>query len=121
MPTYAYRCPGCGHQFEKFHKMNLTTPHACPQCETVAVQVITGGAGLVFKGSGFYITDYKKAGQKRGKNEEQDSKAAEKESKAGKKEGKAEKKESKAEKNKAEGGGKATDKASGSKKSGGES
>jgi putative FmdB family regulatory protein len=60
MPTYAYRCPACGHEFEKFHKMSARTRPKCPVCGGVAQRVITGGAGLHFKGSGFYVTDYKK-------------------------------------------------------------
>ncbi len=60
MPTYAYLCPSCGHKFEKFHKMSVTKRPACPECRTTTERQITGGAGLVFKGSGFYITDYKK-------------------------------------------------------------
>jgi putative FmdB family regulatory protein len=64
MPTYAYRCLSCGHEFEKFHKMTVRTRPKCPECGTTAERVITGGAGLHFKGSGFYITDYPKKGQK---------------------------------------------------------
>jgi putative FmdB family regulatory protein len=65
MPTYAYRCPACGHEFQKFHKMSARPRLKCPECGTVAQRVITGGAGLHFKGSGFYITDYKRPkGQK---------------------------------------------------------
>lgn len=60
MPTYAYRCPRCAHAFERFHKMNDSAPQACPECGAAGERVITGGAGLVFKGSGFYITDYKR-------------------------------------------------------------
>jgi putative FmdB family regulatory protein len=60
MPTYVYRCPSCGHQFEKFHKITVKTRPKCPRCGKPAERVITGGAGLLFKGSGFYITDYKK-------------------------------------------------------------
>jgi putative FmdB family regulatory protein len=63
MPTYAYRCPSCGHEFQKFHKMNVRTRPKCPECGTRAERIITGGAGLLFKGSGFYATDYKKAPQ----------------------------------------------------------
>jgi putative FmdB family regulatory protein len=57
MPTYAYQCPKCGHEFHKFHKMHARRPK-CPECGTTADRKITGGAGLVFKGSGFYVTDY---------------------------------------------------------------
>lgn len=62
MPTYNYRCPSCGHQFEKFEKMNARTRAKCPKCGTRAERLISGGTGLVFKGSGFYATDYKRSG-----------------------------------------------------------
>lgn len=64
MPTYVYQCPKCGHEFEKFHKMTAKVRPKCPQCRTVAERRITGGAGLLFKGSGFYITDYKQGAAK---------------------------------------------------------
>ncbi len=66
MPTYHYRCPSCGHDFEKFEKMDAKARPKCPQCGTRAERQISGGAGLLFKGSGFYITDYKrpKGGEK---------------------------------------------------------
>ncbi len=63
MPNYAYRCLKCGHEFQKFQKMSDKTRPRCPKCKSKVERVITGGAGLVFKGSGFYITDYKKAGK----------------------------------------------------------
>ena len=63
MPTYAYRCPE-GHEFDRVQKINAPPGATCPQCGQAAQRVITGGAGLVFKGSGFYITDYKRAGKK---------------------------------------------------------
>jgi putative FmdB family regulatory protein len=62
MPTYEYRCPD-GHVFEKFQKMTEKPRTKCPQCGKVAIRKISGGAGLVFKGSGFYITDYGKDGK----------------------------------------------------------
>jgi putative FmdB family regulatory protein len=62
MPTYEYRCPE-GHVFEKFQKMSEKPRTKCPQCGKVATRKISGGAGLVFKGSGFYITDYGKDGK----------------------------------------------------------
>lgn len=62
MPTYEYRCPQ-GHEFEKLQKMSSATRVKCPQCGRVASRRISGGAGLVFKGSGFYITDYGKDGK----------------------------------------------------------
>lgn len=59
MPTYGYRCPA-GHEYEKFQKITDQTRAKCPTCGKRGERLITGGAGLVFKGSGFYITDYKK-------------------------------------------------------------
>src|SRR5437762_13236096 len=62
MPTYEYKCPA-GHSFEKFYPtMNDQRRVKCPTCGKMADRQISGGAGLVFKGSGFYITDYKRAG-----------------------------------------------------------
>ena len=59
MPTYAYRCRKCGHEFELVHSIKDETPKRCPRCRGRAVRVPAGGAGLLFKGSGFYITDYR--------------------------------------------------------------
>ncbi len=81
MPTYEYKCPN-GHLFEKyFPRMNDRRHLPCPTCGKTAERVISGGAGLVFKGSGFYITDYKRAGekqdQKEGESKPAESKPAE--------------------------------------------
>ena len=62
MPTYEYACPK-GHEFELFQKMSDKPRAKCPECGSVAVRQISGGAGLHFKGSGFYITDYGKDGK----------------------------------------------------------
>ena len=62
MPTYEYECPD-GHQFEKLQKMSDKPRATCPVCGKPAVRKISGGAGQVFKGSGFYITDYGKDGK----------------------------------------------------------
>ncbi|MGH7511487.1 MAG: FmdB family zinc ribbon protein [Gemmatimonadales bacterium] len=62
MPTYEYQCPE-GHVFEKFQKMTDRPRAKCPVCGKPATRKISGGAGLVFKGSGFYITDYGKDGK----------------------------------------------------------
>jgi putative FmdB family regulatory protein len=59
MPTYEYRCPSCANDFEKFQKMSDEPVAECPECGTAAVRRLSGGAGLLFKGSGFYITDYR--------------------------------------------------------------
>jgi putative FmdB family regulatory protein len=62
MPTYEYQCPE-GHVFEKFQKITEKPRARCPVCGKPAVRKISGGAGLLFKGSGFYITDYGKDGK----------------------------------------------------------
>lgn len=62
MPTYEYQCPS-GHTFEKFQKMTERPRAKCPTCGQPASRRISGGAGLLFKGSGFYITDYGKDGK----------------------------------------------------------
>lgn len=58
MPTYEYRCPK-GHDFELFQKMSDPPEASCPECGAAAERKLSGGAGLLFKGSGFYITDYR--------------------------------------------------------------
>ena len=65
MPTYEYRCPK-GHTFEKFYpRVGGARRLNCPICGKKAERLISGGVGLVFKGSGFYATDYKRAGEKK--------------------------------------------------------
>jgi putative FmdB family regulatory protein len=59
MPTYDYRCKKCSHRFEVFHGIKDETPQRCPRCRGAAVRVPAGGSGLLFKGSGFYVTDYR--------------------------------------------------------------
>ena len=59
MPTYDYRCTKCGRTFELFHSIKDETPKRCPRCRGRAKRVPSGGVGLLFKGSGFYITDYR--------------------------------------------------------------
>lgn len=60
MPTYEYKCDACGHTFEKFQSMSSAPVRKCPQCGKSKVKRLLGiGAGVIFKGSGFYITDYR--------------------------------------------------------------
>ena len=72
MPTYEYRCRACGARFERFQKMTADPVSVCPDCgEEEVERLISPGGGLVFKGSGFYATDYreppkKAAGEKEG-------------------------------------------------------
>jgi putative FmdB family regulatory protein len=60
MPTYEYKCEACGHRFEKFQSITAAPIRKCPACNKSKVKRLIGmGAGLLFKGSGFYITDYR--------------------------------------------------------------
>ena len=59
MPTYEYRCNECGHEFEAFQMMTEPPVKKCPVCSGKVIRKISGGAGFLFKGSGFYITDYR--------------------------------------------------------------
>lgn len=60
MPTYEYQCAACGHHFEEFQSMSAKPIKKCPKCGKNKVQrLISGGAGFIFKGSGFYETDYR--------------------------------------------------------------
>jgi putative FmdB family regulatory protein len=73
MPTYEYRCAE-GHEFERFQRISDRPVGKCPTCGARAVRKISGGQGLIFKGSGFYITDYGKDGK--GPRKEPDTGAA---------------------------------------------
>jgi putative FmdB family regulatory protein len=61
MPTYEFRCPN-GHEFERFYRKISDAASAlpCPECGAIAARQLSAGAGLLFKGSGFYLTDYGK-------------------------------------------------------------
>ena len=59
MPTYEYYCTSCGFEFEEFQSIASEPINICPKCEGQVKRKISGGTGLIFKGSGFYITDYK--------------------------------------------------------------
>jgi putative FmdB family regulatory protein len=64
MPTYEYVCDACGHEFELLQRMSDPAVRKCPECAKLKVRrIISGGAGVIFKGSGFYETDYKRARQ----------------------------------------------------------
>ena len=80
MPTYDYECTACGHRFEKFQPMTARAIRKCPSCGQRAVRRLIGtGAWVIFKGSGFYQTDYRSESYK---------KAAEKDKAAGSSSGK---------------------------------
>jgi len=61
MPTYEYKCSNCGFLFEEFQSMNDEPIKNCPKCKGKVQRLIGAGAGMIFKGSGFYLTDYKKS------------------------------------------------------------
>ena len=63
MPTYDYQCDSCGHVFEAFQSMSDDPLRQCPECSENALRrLISGGSGVIFKGSGFYVTDSRKPG-----------------------------------------------------------
>ena len=79
MPTYEYKCNACGHTFEKFQSITADPVKKCPQCGKLKVKrLISAGAGLLFKGSGFYETDYRSSSYQSGAkaDKEASSKAA---------------------------------------------
>ncbi|MFP4300958.1 MAG: FmdB family zinc ribbon protein [Alkalispirochaetaceae bacterium] len=62
MPTYDYQCDSCGHVFEAFQSMSDDPLRECPECKEAALRrLISGGSGVIFKGSGFYVTDSRKS------------------------------------------------------------
>ena len=69
MPTYDYLCEACGHEWELFQSMKDLPVKSCPTCKKRKAKRLMGvGAGLIFKGTGFYETDYKRAGSSKKKN-----------------------------------------------------
>lgn len=61
MPTYEYRCTSCGHEFEALQSISEPPVAFCPECKGKPERLITGGAGFLLKGTGFYQTDYRSA------------------------------------------------------------
>lgn len=77
MPTYEYQCKTCGHRFDYFQSISSDPLVHCPRNECIqeeeekkgtgdVIRLVSGGAGLVFKGEGFYLTDYVRKGEKGG-------------------------------------------------------
>ena len=75
MPNYDYRCQTCGHTFEVFQRMNDPKLEDCPQddCDGSVKRLLGTGAGVIFKGSGFYQTDYRSDSYKKGESKEKNS------------------------------------------------
>jgi putative FmdB family regulatory protein len=83
MPTYEYQCTSCGHYFEAFQRITEEPLNNCPKCGKRVKRLIGGGAGIIFKGSGFYTTDNKRSsivtggnGSAKGRHAQEESKPA---------------------------------------------
>ncbi len=84
MPTYEYQCDACGYRFERFQSITARSIRKCPECGKQKVQrLISAGAGFIFKGSGFYETDYRSEQYK--KDAKADSEASKKSAESSKK------------------------------------
>ncbi len=84
MPTYQYECAACGHNFEKFQSITAKAVKKCPECGKRKVErLISAGAGFIFKGSGFYITDYRSKEYKEAAKKDKDAAKKDKETASG--------------------------------------
>lgn len=82
MPTYDYRCKSCGHEFAAFQSITADALKKCPECGEDSLQRLIGsGAGIIFKGSGFYETDYKRSRTGSGEPKKKESKSSDSSSK----------------------------------------
>ncbi len=82
MPTYEYRCPK-GHEFDLFQRMSDEPGATCPECAEPAERLMSGGAGLIFKGEGFYITDYRSDAYKKAASSDKEAASSEKKASSG--------------------------------------
>jgi putative FmdB family regulatory protein len=74
MPTYEYKCENCGYEFEQFQSITAKPLRMCPKCDKRGLKRLIGaGAGVIFKGSGFYETDYRSESYKKAEKKEKDS------------------------------------------------
>ncbi|WP_182868481.1 FmdB family zinc ribbon protein [Rhodopirellula sp. JC639] len=84
MPTYDYECGACGHEMELFQGINDPVKKKCPECGKLKLKRLFGsGAAIVFKGSGFYQTDYRSEGYKKAAKADKKSGESKSESKSG--------------------------------------
>ena len=90
MPTYDYLCEACDHEFELFQTISEPIKRKCPECKKPKLRRLFGtGAAVVFKGSGFYQTDYRSESYKKGAEKDKKSKEKPKENKGEKSSGKS--------------------------------
>lgn len=86
MPTYDYICKNCGHKFERFQSITARPLRKCPECGKISLKRLIGtGSGIIFKGSGFYQTDYRSESYKKAEKSEKpatDTDTTKKETKA---------------------------------------
>ncbi|MEZ6018383.1 MAG: zinc ribbon domain-containing protein [Planctomycetota bacterium] len=83
MPTYDYRCKACGHTFELFQSMSDREKRKCPECSKLSLERLIGaGAGLIFKGSGYYLTDYRSKSYEEGRKADMEASKAPPEAKS---------------------------------------
>ncbi len=95
MPTYDYRCGNCGHEFELFQSMSARVLKKCPQCEKLSLKRLIGsGAAVLFKGSGFYTTDYRSESYQKQAKAEKDKQSTKTDKSKTKQSGTADKKKS---------------------------
>jgi len=83
VPTYEYECKKCGHRFEKFQSMKDEPLKECEKCGGEVRRLVSGGAGILFKGSGFYQTDYRSDSYRKKAKSETGEKSEKKEKPAG--------------------------------------
>lgn len=76
MPTYEYLCTSCQHKFEEFQRISEPPLKTCPTCGGKVERLLSGGAGVLFKGSGFYKTDYRSDSYKKKAKEEKEKPSA---------------------------------------------
>ena len=81
MPTYDYVCNECSYNFEEFQSITAEPLETCPKCQGKVRRLIGTGNGFLFKGSGFYITDYRSEGYKKDKNKAEGKSSTTKETK----------------------------------------
>ncbi|MCY3773356.1 MAG: zinc ribbon domain-containing protein [Gemmatimonadetes bacterium] len=73
MPTYQYRCNKCRHEFSEFQSITADPLSTCPECGGAVKRLISGGAGFLFKGDGFYTTDYRSENYKQAEKADRES------------------------------------------------